>query len=133
MFAILTVDSRCLEFGYLEQPLISKYLNLTSGNKRLSIRGEIAPREQFLPFSTIFLIYISKQRRLIAYSFVKFGCAICISLNSENLICRTTDISKCFRGSLQLRDNESRLYIHETEIDYTVVIVVIAVDACNCC
>ena len=32
-------------------------------------------------------------------------------LNSENLICRSTDISKCFRGSLQLRDNESRLYI----------------------
>ena len=31
-------------------------------------------------------------------------------LNPENLICRTTDISKCFRGSLQLRDNESRLY-----------------------
>ena len=22
------------------------------------------------------------------------------------------DISKCFRGSLQLRDNESRLYLH---------------------
>ena len=42
---------------------------------------------------------------------MKFGCAICICLNSENLICRTTDISKCFRGSLQLRDNESRLYL----------------------
>ena len=60
-----TVDSRYLDFGYLEQPLISKKksgpcLNLTSGNKRLSIRGEIAPREQFLPFSTIFSIYISK-------------------------------------------------------------------------
>ena len=42
---------------------------------------------------------------------MKFGCAICIFLNSENLICRSTDILKCFRGSLQLRDNESRLYI----------------------
>ena len=41
---------------------------------------------------------------------MKFGCAICIFLNSENRICRSTDISKCFRGSLQLRDNESRLY-----------------------
>ena len=40
-----------------------------------------------------------------------FGCAICIFLNSENLICRSMDISKCFRGSLQLRDNESRLCI----------------------
>ena len=42
---------------------------------------------------------------------MKFGCAICIFLNSENLICRTTDISNCFWGSLRLRDNESRLYI----------------------
>ena len=44
---------------------------------------------------------------------MKFGCTICIFLNSENLICRSTDISKCFRGSLQLRDNESRLYLFE--------------------
>ena len=50
------------------------------------------------------------QLSLITYSFVKFGCAICIFLNPENLICRTTDISKYFRGSLQLRDNESLLY-----------------------
>ena len=40
-----------------------------------------------------------------------FGCSIGIFLNSANLICRSTDISKCFRGSLRLRDNESRLYI----------------------
>ena len=43
---------------------------------------------------------------------MKFRCAICIFLNPENVICRTTDISKCFRGSLQLRDNESRLYYY---------------------
>ena len=43
---------------------------------------------------------------------MKFGCAICTFLKSENLICRSMDISKCFRGSLQLRDNESRLYIY---------------------
>ena len=42
---------------------------------------------------------------------MKFGCSIGIFLNSANLICRSTDISKCFRGSLRLRDNESRLYI----------------------
>ena len=47
----------------------------------------------------------------IIYSFVKFGCAICIFLSYENLMCGNTDISKCFRESLQLRDNESRLYI----------------------
>ena len=49
---------------------------------------------------------------LITYLFVKFGCAICIFLNSENLICLNTDISKCFRGSLQLRDNKSQLYMN---------------------
>ena len=89
---------------------VFKHRNLTSDNKILWIRGEIAPEEQFLPFPTIFSIHISNYRSLITYSLVKFGCAICIFLNSENLICRSTDISKCFRGSLHLRDNESRLY-----------------------
>ena len=32
-------------------------------------------------------------------------------LNSAKLICRGTDISKYFSGSLALRDNESRLYM----------------------
>ena len=41
----------------------------------------------------------------------KFGCLFGIFLNSVNLICRSTDISKCFRGSPRLRDNESQLYI----------------------
>ena len=63
-YKIITVDSRYLDFGYLEQPLISKRksgpcLNLTSANKILWIRGEIAPQEQFLSFPTIFSIYIS--------------------------------------------------------------------------
>ena len=31
-------------------------------------------------------------------------------LTSATLICRGTDISKCFRESLGIRDNESRLY-----------------------
>ena len=44
-------------------------------------------------------------------SFVKFRCSIGIFLNTAHLICRSTDISKCFRGSLRLRDNESRLYL----------------------
>ena len=32
-------------------------------------------------------------------------------LNTTNLICRSTDISKCFRRSLRFRDNEKRLYM----------------------
>ena len=50
---------------------------------------------------------------------MKCGCSISIFLNSANLICRSTDISKCFRGSLRLRDNESRLYIRG---DYKTVV-----------
>ena len=80
------------------------------GNKILWLRGEIAPQEQFLPFSTIFSTYISNKRSQITRSFVKFGCSFGIFLNSANLICRSTDISKCFRGCLRLPDNESRLY-----------------------
>ena len=41
---------------------------------------------------------------------MEFGSSVCIFINSANLICRSTDISKCFRGSLRLRDNENRLY-----------------------
>ena len=48
-------------------------------------------------------------------SFVTFGCSIGIFLNSAHLICRSTDISKCFRGPLRLRDNESRLYFRICE------------------
>ena len=44
-------------------------------------------------------------------SFVKFGCSIGIFLNSAHLICRSTNISKCLRCSLRLRDNESRLLL----------------------
>ena len=47
--------------AYLEEKFWSlfKHRNLKSGNKILWIRGEIAPQEQFLPFPTIFSIYIS--------------------------------------------------------------------------
>ena len=46
--------------AYLEEKIWSlfNHRNLASGNKILWIRGEIAPQEQFLPFSTIFSIYI---------------------------------------------------------------------------
>ena len=52
-------------------------------------------------------IYISNLRSQMIYLFVKFWCSICSFLNFANLICRSTDISKRFRGSLRLRHNES--------------------------
>ena len=47
--------------AYLEEKIWSLFYhrNLKSGYKILWKRGEIAPGEQFLPFSTIFSIYIS--------------------------------------------------------------------------
>ena len=64
--------------------------NLTTGNKILWKRGEIAPvEEQFLLFSTIFSIYIYFQ---ITCSFLKCGYSIDLFLSSANLICRGTDI-----------------------------------------
>ena len=54
---------------------------------------------------------ISLNSSPITYKFVKSDCSNYFFLNSENLICRGTDISKCFRESLGIQDNESRLYI----------------------
>ena len=58
-------------------------------------RGEIAPQEQFLLFSTLFYIYI--------FQFIVF-------LTLSTPMCRSTDISKCFSESFGIRDNGSRLY-----------------------
>ena len=52
--------------AYLEVNIWSlfKHENLTTGNKILWKRGEIAPREQFLLFSTIFSIYLTSGVKL---------------------------------------------------------------------
>ena len=49
---------------------------------------------------------------------MKYGCLIYFFLNSANLICRGTDISKYFRESLGLRDNGSRLYINKIVVSF---------------
>ena len=38
--------------------------------------------------------------------------SIVFVFTSANLICRSLDISKCFREALGIRDNESRLYVN---------------------
>ena len=72
-------------------------------------------RSNFSPFQQYFR-YISNVKSPITYKFVKCGCSNYSFLNSENLICRVTDISKCFRGPLGTRDNESRLYMYTSYI-----------------
>ena len=95
--------------AYLEVKILSltKHENLTTGKKILWKNGEIARQEQFLLFSTIFSIYLKSP---ITYKFVKCGCSNYYFLTSANMICRGTNISKYFRESLGIRDNESRLY-----------------------
>ena len=74
-----TVDSRLRLSrltAYLEEKIwyLFERRNLTSGNKILWIRGEIAPpKEQFLPFPTIFSIYISNYRSLITAPILRIG------------------------------------------------------------
>ena len=91
---------------------LPKHENLTTGKNILWKRGEIALKEQFLLFfHNIFSIHcISNFKSPVTNIFVKCGCSKYIFLNSANLICRGTDISKYFIESLGFRDNESRLY-----------------------
>ena len=72
-------------------------------------RGEIAPQEQFLLFSTLFYVYISNFRGQITYSLLNVVVQFIVSLTLLTLICRSTDVSKCFSESLGIRDNRSRL------------------------
>ena len=72
-------------------------------------RGEIAPEEQFLLFSTLFLFLIFGVKLHIHLLNVVVQFIVFLTLSA--LICRGTDIPKCFSKSLGIRDNESRLYM----------------------
>ena len=64
---------------------------------------------------------ISPLFHIILYIFLTSGVKlhICknvvvrfiVFLTSATLICRSTDISECFKESLGIRDNDSRLYL----------------------
>ena len=72
-------------------------------------RGEIAPKEQFLLFFHIILyIFLNSEVKLHIH-LLNVVVQFIVFLTSATLICRGTDISKCFRESLGIRDNESRL------------------------
>ena len=99
--------------AYLEVKILSllKLENLTTGKKNIVEKGRNC--SNFSPFPQYFQ-YISNFRSPITYIFVKCDCSNYFFLNSANLICRDTDISKYFRESLGFRDNESRLYFVTT-------------------
>ena len=73
-------------------------------------RGEIAPQEQFLLFSTLFYIYVSNFKSQIHIHLLNVDVQFIVFLTISTLICRSTDISKCFSESLGIRDSGSRLY-----------------------
>ena len=97
--------------AYLEVKILSlpKHENLKTSKKYCGKEEKLLQRSNFSSFPQYFR-YISNIKSPITYRFVKCGCSNYFFLNSENLICRGMDISKCFRESLGIRDNESRLY-----------------------
>ena len=60
-------------------------------------RGEIAPKEQFLLFSTIFSVYFYFQESNYIFICEMWLFDLPFFLNSANPICRDKDISKYSR------------------------------------
>ena len=76
-------------------------------------RGEIAPKEQFLLFSTLYIyiyIFLTSGVKLHIH-LIKGVVQFIVFLTLSTLICRGTDISKYCSESLGIRDNESRLFL----------------------
>ena len=91
---------------------LPKHENLTTGKKYCGKEEKLLLRSNFSSFPQYFQ-YISNFKSPVTHIFVKCGCSGYFFLNSANLICRGTDISKYFRDFLGIRDNESRLYFFE--------------------
>ena len=68
-------------------------------------RGEIAPL-----FHIILYIFLTSGVKLHIH-LLNVVVQFIVFLTLSALICRSTDISKCFSESLGIRDNESRLYL----------------------
>ena len=84
---------------------------MTTGNRIIWKRGEIAPKEEFLLFSTLFKNIFLTSRVKLHIHLLNVVVQFAVFLTLSTLICRGTDISKYFSESLGIRDNESRLYI----------------------
>ena len=69
-------------------------------------RGEIAPTL----FHITLYIFLNSGVKLHIH-LLNVVVRFIVFLTSATLICRGTDISKCFRESVGIRANESRLYI----------------------
>ena len=97
---------------------LPKHENLTTSKKYCGkeekLLGAISPL-----FHIFFDISLTPRVQLNIH-LLNMVVRIIFFLKSENLICRGTDISKCFRESLGIRDNESRLYLYRRVFVMTV-------------
>ena len=98
--------------AYLEVKIwfLPKHENLTTGKKYCGKEEKLLLRSNFSSFPQYFQ-YISNFMSPITYIIVKCSYTNYFFLSSANLICQSTDISKYFRESLGIRDNQSLLYI----------------------
>ena len=72
-------------------------------------RGQIAPKEQFLLFSTLFYIYFLTSGVKLHIHLLNVVVQFIVFRILSTLICRGMDISKYFSESLGIRDNKSQL------------------------
>ena len=68
-------------------------------------------RSNFSSFPIILYIFLTSRVKLHIHS-LNVVVQFIVFLTLSTLICRSTDISKCFSESFGIRDNESRLYIY---------------------
>ena len=73
-------------------------------------REDIAPKEQFSSFPRYFIYIFLTSGVKLHIHLLNVIVQFIVFLTLSTLICRSTDISKCFSESLGIRDNESRLY-----------------------
>ena len=90
---------------------LPKQETLTTGKTYCGKEEKLLLRSNFSSFSQYFQ-YICNFKSPVTHIFVKCCCLSYFFLNSANLICRGTDISKYFREFLGIRDTESRLYMY---------------------
>ena len=101
-FALTRLYTSRLSLSRLRLSRLSENLvPVLQNNKITWKRGEISSF-QISSFPKYFQ-YISNFRSQITHSDVKCGCLIYFFLNSANLVCLDTDISKCFRESLDFK------------------------------
>ena len=83
---------------------------MTTSNKIMWKRGEIAPKEEnFSSFPHYFInIFLTSGVKLHIH-LLNVVVQIIVFLTLSTLICRGMDISKCFSEFFRIRDNESRL------------------------